>query len=94
MNATYNYKTGKITRYFKFRVADNKCGLAQLPCRVGSSWCTQYCTHFKGVQYESMTFNRFILCAHPCAIDEPNSNNVIHKFNEELEQRAYEALCY
>jgi hypothetical protein len=92
MGATYNYKTGKITRDFHFVELGNACRLSSLPARVGSEWCRKYCNHFDGTWTRFIGPASYVLCKHPKAKDSEGCGEAISTFYEELESRAFSAL--
>lgn len=92
MATTYNYATGQINTDLRFRRSGEPCKLAQLPTRVGSQWCLQYCPHKKGSLFLPPQLETYIFCNHPDASDSEGSEHARAQFYEDLEMRALSAL--
>lgn len=102
MAATYDYKTRKMTRDFKFVQYRTKCKLSGLPTYVGyseSDRCKKcpynggtFSPITVGFQYHNWLNESYVMCKHPDAKDTENEEirNVRYVFYEMLE---YRALC-
>lgn len=97
MQATYDYETGKITRYFKFVEIGQPCKLTPTSTFVGDETCKS-CKFNLGTFELSSKYRNFFsnntceMCSHPYAKDFEGCGCFVSDFNEKLQQEAFSSF--
>ncbi|MBP5455329.1 MAG: hypothetical protein J6Y37_02415 [Paludibacteraceae bacterium] len=88
---TYDYKTGKVERDFKFKRYGEICTLRGLIARIGGHSCLR-CPFYAGTVNLPMftgfcltaTKDNYVKCMNDDAMDSPNIYDIEHEYNEQV----------